>query len=143
MNIPGNYPQQPGPSQPTPNRPSEVLTIDLINGESAVYSYWVAPGVTAFLVDFSNKRFYIKAVDPRGIPEPIRIFPFDELVQQAPPRQAIPQPIPPEVNQNGSNYVTVDQFEELKGMIQALATPPVPTSPPNNPPRNKQKGGNN
>ena len=75
-------------------RNSEILTIDLVNGESAVYSFYVAPGVTAFLIDFNNKRFYIKAVDFRGVPQQIRVFTFEELIQQ--------QTIPIENNQNGN-----------------------------------------
>lgn len=115
-------------------QPREILTIDLINGESAMYAYYVAPGVTTFLIDFSNRRFYIKACDPRGVPQQIRVFTFEEFIQNPQP-QVVP-------NQNGSNYVTVDQLDELKAMIQSLATPQQ-TQPNPNPPRNKQKGGNN
>lgn len=121
------------PSQ-TGNQPKEMVTIDMINGESAVYSYWVAPGVTTFLVDFTNKKFYIKAVDSRGIQQQIRTFAFEELVQTS-----------PETNQNGSanpNYVTVDQFNELKTMLLSLTTPQTPSPNPQGFEK-KRKGGTN
>lgn len=90
-------------------RTSEILTIDLINGEAAVYSFYVAPGVTAFLIDFNNKRFYIKAVDFRGVPQQIRTFSFDEVIQQ--------NPIPVDNNQNGNLQ---SQIDELKQMILSM-----------------------
>lgn len=112
-------------TQPTNQRTSEILTIDLISGESAVYSFYVAPGVTAFLIDFNNKRFYIKAVDFRGVPQQIRTFTFDEFIQQ--------NTIPTDNSQN-DNLQT--QIDELKQMILAMGQ--------NNQNQNKeQKRGNN
>ena len=118
----------------TGNQPKEMVTIDMINGESAVYSYWVAPGVTTFLVDFTNKKFYIKEVNSRGVQQQIRTFAFEELVQTS-----------PETNQNGSanpNYVTVDQFNELKTMLLSLTTPQTPSPNPQGFEK-KRKGGTN
>ena len=101
----------------------EILTIDLVNGESAVYSFYVAPGVTAFLVDFANKKFYIKAVDFRGVPQPIRIFPFEEQLPQTQQPSDNPQ-----INQMQT------QIDELKQLVLTLS---ANQKPPQN---NKQRG---
>lgn len=112
------------------NQPQSILTIDLISGEPAVYSFYVAPGVTAFLIDFNAKKFYIKAVDFRGVPQTIRTFAFDEIIQQ-------PQSVIPDQNQ-GSNIQA--QIDELKAIILSMNQ----SQPTNNPPQNNQKkGGNN
>lgn len=64
----------------TGTQPSnEVLTINFVNGRQMVDSFYVLPGVTAFLFDFSSSTFYIKSTDIRGISQPIRIFSFDEI----------------------------------------------------------------
>lgn len=127
-------------------RPNEIITIDMINGEAAAHSYWVAPSVTAFLMDFSNGRFYIKATDARGIPQPIRTFDFKEFFQQAvasnqpiPQQQIQPAQPNPEINQNG--YVTQDQFEELKRLIIANSATATPVNSNTNSPRNNNKKG--
>lgn len=112
-------------NQPT-NRTTqqEILTIDLVNGESAVYSFYVAPGVTAFLVDFANKKFYIKAVDFRGVPQPIRIFPFEEQ---------LPQPQQPQDN---------PQVEQMQNEIAELKQMILNLSANQRPPKNNTQRGN-
>lgn len=121
------YPNQPFDRS---NQPQSILTIDLISGEPAVYSFYVAPGVTAFLIDFNAKKFYIKAVDFRGVPQTIRTFAFDEIIQQ-------PQSVIPEANQNSNLQAQID---ELKSLILSMNQPQPQANPPQ--PKN-QKGGNN
>lgn len=121
------YPNQPFDRS---NQPQSILTIDLISGEPAVYSFYVAPGVTAFLIDFNAKKFYIKAVDFRGVPQTIRTFAFDEIIQQ-------PQSVIPEANQNSNLQAQID---ELKSLILSMNQPQSQANPPQ--PKN-QKGGNN
>lgn len=111
----------------TNQRSSEILTIDLVSGESAVYSFYVAPGVTAFLLDFNSKRFYIKAVDFRGVPQQIRVFSFDEIIQQ---------PVSTGGEQN--NNALQLQIDELKQMILAMGQNTTPQNQPK-----EQKRGNN
>lgn len=97
--------------QPQPQRPAEVLTIDTVNGESMANSYYVAPGVTSFLVDFSNGVFYLKSVSSNGVPQKLRVFEFNERS---------PQVSAPVSNANTETTNIQSQIDELKSMMTTL-----------------------
>lgn len=121
MNNPNNYG---GPVQ------RDILTIDVISGEQQAYSFYVAPGVTAVLFDFSASVFYIKATDSRGIPQPMRVCDFKERITQ------------PQNQQQDSNALQA-QIDELKNIVLSMAQQNQPTQPqPQNNQRNQKKGGN-
>ena len=129
MNSQNNYG---GPIIPaTPPQPvqRDILTIDVISGEQQAYSFYVAPGVTAVLFDFSASVFYIKATDSRGIPQPMRVCDFKERITQ------------PQNQQQDSNALQA-QIDELKNIVLSMAQQNQPTQPQNSQ-RNQKKGGNN
>nr|DAV12361.1 MAG TPA: hypothetical protein [Caudoviricetes sp.] len=121
-----------------PQRPAEVLTIDTVNGESMANSYYVAPGVTSFLVDFSNGVFYLKSVSSNGVPQKLRVFEFNERSPQA----ATP------VNSVSTETTNIQsQIDELKSMMSTLMANQQSQQSNNNYNRNNKenrqnKGGN-
>lgn len=131
-------------TQPTSQqtRTTELMAVDMVNGDSAAYAYYVAPGMTTFLFDFPNGVLYLKATDGRGIPQPMRIFDIHERVVQ----QQIPQ------QSEGQNLNAMQaQIDEMRQMmanltaaVQSTYTSPANSNPNpvNNQNRNK-KGGNN
>lgn len=65
-----NYQQQPQQS-------SGILWVQ---GEAAARSYLVGAGQSVLLMDSEQDRFYIKASDSSGMPQPLRIFEYTEKV---------------------------------------------------------------
>lgn len=116
--------------QPQQQTPREIITIDMVNGEQMANSYYVAPGVTAVLMDFTNCVFYIKASDTRGIPQALRTFDFNERVSQP-------------VNENTNDGIQT-QIDEIKSMLNNLMSNQQNTSQNNysNNNRKPNKGGN-
>lgn len=89
--------------QPQQNSGS-IMTV-FINSEDEVNSYPVAAGTTVLLLSFSCMKFWLKSTSTSGVPEPIRVFPFEETTT--------PQPS----NQNG---VTREEFNALSSKIDKL-----------------------
>ena len=106
-----NYPTQSSYFNSPPVATREVMTVDVITGgDAAAYNYYVAPSVTAVLLDFGNGMMYIKAADQRGIPQPMRMYSIQERVQQQPqPQQQV----------SAENNLQA-QIDELKQMILGL-----------------------
>lgn len=124
--------------QPQPQRPAEVLTIDTVNGESMANSYYVAPGVTSFLVDFSNGVFYLKSVSSNGVPQKLRVFEFNECS---------PQVAAPASNVSTETTNIQSQIDELKSLMSTLMANQQSQQSNNNYTRNNKenrqnKGGN-
>lgn len=96
---------------PTP-QPTQTqqggLTIDEVRSEDEANRYWVAPGMTAVLMNFQEKVFYIKSSPMGTVPPPLRTFRFEEVV---------PQPVVQV--QNDPNQQS--QIDELKAMMNTLA----------------------
>ena len=87
------------------NTNPNIITVP-ITDPSQVNNYAVAAGNIVNLIDFNNKVFYLKSTDPNGIANPLRVFDFNERIQE----QQIPQ----------ADYVTKKEFEDLSNKINKL-----------------------
>lgn len=86
--LPVNY-QTPVPYQQYPiqqtvsnlpmNNPSS--SIIWVQGEAGAKAYPVASGNSVLLMDSESDCFYIKSTDASGIPMPLRVFNYVEIVQ--------------------------------------------------------------
>lgn len=63
------------------NYTNSVMTV-FVNGRSGAEAYPVAAGYTVMLIDFNIKKFWIKGTDVNGVPQRMREFNFDEVIQQ-------------------------------------------------------------
>lgn len=112
-NFPVGYPAQPYPAtmQTAPPVTQQVQQsqgggILWCQGEAGAKSYPVAPGSSVLLMDSEGSRFYIKSADPSGMPNPLRIFEFQEInVPSAPAVSPVSQNIP-----DLSAFVTRDEL---------------------------------
>lgn len=77
--------------------------INWVQGEAGARAWMVAPGSQVLLMDSEAQRFYIKTVDPSGIPT-MKTYEFTELTDNPAPR--------PE------QYVTRAEFEQF---VRSLA----------------------
>lgn len=114
IQYPAPFVQQPNPfsqSQTIPNSQPDIGNgIIWVQGESGAKSYLVAAGRTVLLMDSEDSKFYIKSTDISGVPLPIRTFSYEELFSS------------PKTNEHES-YVTRDEFNELKKMLDELTSP--------------------
>lgn len=85
---------------------NSILTI-FVNSEDEVNFYPVAAGVTVMLVSFNLGKFYLKTTGKNGVPEPLRVFDFKEIIMN-------PQP------QIDSNYATKDEMKSLSDKLDKL-----------------------
>ena len=74
-----------------------------VQGEQGASMYPVAPNNTAFLFDFNQKKFWIKATDNNGLPARFSAFEFKEILQP----------------QGGNNFVLRNEFDEWKKSTDA------------------------
>lgn len=96
----GSYPQQ--PQQQSNN--GQLLTV-FVNNEAEVNDYPVAAGTTVQLISFKMGKFYLKSTATNGVPQPIRIFRFEEETQAV-------------ENQNGA--VSREEFNALNDKLDKL-----------------------
>ena len=114
--TPVSYQQQyPTMQQTVSNTPitqNNSSGIIWVQGEAGAKAYPVAPGNSVLLMDSESECFYIKSTDASGIPMPLRMFAYNEIVQTQPSH----------TSQEGSTeqYVTKSEFEELKQMFEEL-----------------------
>ncbi len=102
---------QPQVGQPNIFRP--VTNIQYVQGETGAKGYPVTSGYTMMLMDSEQPRFYIKSVDPSGIPT-MKAFKFEEIVEPEPEK---------------AEYITKADFDAFKEEIKALLAPaPAPKS---------------
>lgn len=98
-----------------------------VAGQAGAEAYQLEPGSRAVLLDSKDQIFYIKVVGMDGRPEPLMAFKYEPLnlnIQNESSQAAM---------QDMSNYVTKDDFNELKRMFEEV------TSKRNN----QQKGNRN
>ena len=88
-------------------------SITWVQGEAGAKAYPVAPGNSMLLMDSENECFYIKSTDASGIPMPLRVFTYNEIVQT----QQVQTPSPED---NTEQYVTKSEFDELKKIIEEM-----------------------
>lgn len=115
---PNNYtmPQQQSYAQPQPTQSTAqgmVFVQPISGGENEAKTYPVAAGATMWLVDYEERCIYVKTMDASGMPLPLRVFEFNEVVRTEPP--AIQQS-----NFNPDEYVRKEEFEEMKKQLQNM-----------------------
>ena len=108
---------QPMTSQPMQQQSSQIIWV---SGEAGAKSYLVAPGNTVMLLDAENSVFYLKSADASGMPLPLRIFDYKERTTTA--QQAFGGSVATETV-NLDNFVTREEFDELKASIASQPTP--------------------
>lgn len=113
-NYYGYQPQQPRPMtmpqqlQMNGQQPQNSILTVFVNSEDEVNFYPVAAGVTVMLVSFNLKRFWLKSTGKNGVPEPLRVFDFEEIVTMQPQSQA------------DQNYATKDEIKTLSDKLDKL-----------------------
>ena len=105
------------PQQPMQQQSSQIIWV---SGEAGAKSYLVAPGNTVMLLDAENSVFYLKSADASGMPLPLRIFDYKERTTTA--QQAFSGVVTGE-SVNLDNFVTREEFEQLKASIALQPTP--------------------
>ena len=103
--------QQPQMSYTQPQQQSGIIWVQ---GEAGAKAYPVAPGSNQLLMDSESECFYLKSTDPSGMPQPLSIFEYKEIVRTQEPTQshaALP---------DMSQYVKKSEFEELQRNFEEL-----------------------
>lgn len=115
------YPQM---QQTAPNTPAimnhSTASIIWVQGEAGAKAYPVAPGNSVLLMDSESDVFYIKTTDISGIPAPLRMFNYTEIVQTQPQEQYTETP-----QIDTSQFVTRSELDELRDMIENLKPKPM------------------
>lgn len=113
---PNNYSQM----QPQMNYsqvvPQQQQGIIWVQGESAAKAYPVAPGSNVLLMDSEGECFYIKSTDASGMPLPLRVFEYKEIVHTQPQLSNTNY----SNNFNPNEYVKKEELEEVKKQIQQM-----------------------
>lgn len=105
----GNYPPQYQPAQqviqqPQMQAPQSSNGLIWVQGEAGAKSYLVAPGCSVLLMDSESQRFFIKSVDESGMPKPLRVFEYAELLSNA---TAMPK-----IGAESVEYATKEELQE-------------------------------
>ena len=104
--------------QPTPNtylppsatqQPTTNLMTIFVNTEEEVLNYPVAAGLTVLLISFNQNKFWLKSTNTNGVPQPLRVFPFTEEIQQS-----------AQVTNNQNDSVTRNEFRALNEKLEKL-----------------------
>lgn len=85
-----------------------------VQGEAGAKAYPVAPGNSVLLMDSESDVFYIKSTDASGVPMPLRVFNYSEIVQTQQQEQTTEPSI------DTSQFVTRSELDELRQMIDEL-----------------------
>ena len=85
-----------------------------VQGIEAAKSYMVAPNNTVLLMDSENPRFYLKTSDASGMPMPLRVFEYTEIVQNG-ANKAVDSPAV-----DLSSYATKAELDAFRDEIQAI-----------------------
>lgn len=106
-NFFNNFPQQNFMQQQQFMQPQVNNTVIVVpvQGESGANIYPVAAGNTVFLIDFTEKTFWIKATDVNGIPSRFECYEFKNKV------------IPQAQLKNNNDFVSQTEFSELKNQL--------------------------
>lgn len=88
--------------------------LNWVQGEAGAKSYMVAPNSTVMLMDSESQRFFLKSTDMSGMPQPLRIFEYHEITQNAPKTAPIERAI------DYSSFATKAEFEAFKGEIEGI-----------------------
>jgi hypothetical protein len=88
--------------------------INWVSGESGAKSWIVGRGESVLLMDSESQCFYLKSADASGMPLPLRVFDYTERTQNAP---QVSQSV---LNQSSDNFITRNEFEDLKEKYEEL-----------------------
>lgn len=105
------YQQQ---AQPMPPVAQTSSSITWVQGEAGAKAHPLAPGSNALLMDAERDFFYIKSTDPSGMPMPLRIFEYKEVV----PVEAKQSHDAPPVDL--SEYAKKEDVVEIRKMLEDL-----------------------
>lgn len=86
-----------------PQQQNNTISVVTVQGEAGARIYPVGAGNTVFLIDFDNKKFWIKSTDTGGFPSRFAAFNFTEDVVQQ--------------QGNTSDFVTKDELADMKKYI--------------------------
>lgn len=100
--------QQFQPQQQSQQPSSNLMTI-FVNSEEEVLNYPVAAGLTVLLLSFNLQKFWLKSTNTNGVPQPLRVFPFTEEIQQS-----------AQITNNQNDLVTRDEFKALNEKLEKL-----------------------
>ena len=107
---PNNY------SQMNYNQSQQQQGIIWVQGEAGAKAYPVAAGSNVLLMDSEGECFYIKSTDSSGMPLPLRVFEYKEIVHTQPQISNTGN----YSNFNPNDYVTKNELEELKKEIKKI-----------------------
>jgi hypothetical protein len=102
-----NYGYQPPTTDYAQQSQINGLMVVLVETEDEVNYYPVAAGYTVMLVSFKLGKFWLKSTSKNGIPEPLRVFDFSEVV------------IEPQVQESG-NYATKAEMLAISEKLDKL-----------------------
>lgn len=88
--------------------------INWVSGESGAKSWIVGRGESVLLMDSESQCFYLKSADASGMPLPLRVFDYTERTQNA------PQSSQSVLNQSDDNFITRNEFDDLKAKYEEL-----------------------
>ena len=88
--------------------------INWVSGESGAKSWIVGRGESVLLIDSESQCFYIKSADASGMPLPLRVFDYTERTQNT---QQSSQSV---LNQSSDNFITRNEFDDLKAKYEEL-----------------------
>lgn len=101
--------------------PNVSSGINWVLGEAAAKSFPVGSGQTVLLMDREEPVIYIKATDPNGVPQPLRIYDIKERVPQSVDSGNEKKP--------NVDYVSRQEFEEfredVKRSIKGIRKPKI------------------
>lgn len=114
---PVSYQQPYQPQQQIVTQPQQSSQggVNWVQGEAGARSWLTAPNTTALLMDSETDRFYLKSTDASGMPLPLRIFEYREIVASNAPKSDLmhePKTTP--------EYATKRELEALRAEIKGF-----------------------
>lgn len=116
-----NYQQLQNQIQQANSQSQNGGTFYFVNNIQEVENWVVNAGQTVFFFNRNDKTFYIKSVAQNGLTQPIEIYDYTQRNMSSMPAETEAKPTQPEVDM--SQYVTRNEFDELKNKISNLEIP--------------------
>lgn len=111
-----NTAYQPVQQQQMSYAPQPQQGIIWVQGEAGAKAYPVAAGSNVLLMDSEGECFYIKSTDASGMPLPLRVFEYKEIVHTEPAVMSRAN-VPALPDFNPDEYAKKSDLEELKQFI--------------------------
>ena len=112
----------PVPQTAQPQQTGGIDGVAFVQGENAALAYVVPNGKTFLLIDTVEDRIYFKSADGYGRPSPLNDFWLTKTKPEAKAEPSEEKPAEPE-------WVTRQDFDELKAQVEALAAKKTPGRP--------------